>query len=171
MENLKRHKRSVNHKRKACNEHSKSIQKISVRSKKLKCGLNSWNFRKFQFMLDYKHKLNGFAVEYLNPRRTSSLCSRRGGKIAPMEKNCPIRGFDRDVNACINLLKMLGGSGSPESLSMSVMKLSCQGLKADEVDRAKLRGKVERFSTGKKFYLRAMNLQQPVIIYKQIMQR
>jgi len=78
-------------------------------------------------MLDYKHKMNGFDVDYLDPHNTSSICSRCGGKIAPMEKVCSKCGLDRDVNACINLLKMWGGSGSPESLSMSVMKL---GVKA-----------------------------------------
>jgi len=163
MENLKDIRNSVNRKRKAFNKHSKRVQKISVHSKRLKRRLNSWNFRKFQFLLDYKHKLNGFEVEYLNPYRTSSVCSRCGGKIAPIEKTCPTCGLDRDVNACLNMLKMWGCPGYPESLSMSVMKLGCQGLKADEVNQAKLRKEVEDSSTGEKALLRATNFQQPDI--------
>ena len=145
MENLKKIRKSINRKHKAFNKYSGKVQRVSMHSKRLKGRLNSWNFRKFQSLLDYKHKMNGFDVEYLDPHNTSSVCSRCGGKIAPMEKECSKCGLDRDINACVNLLKMWGGSGSPESLSMSVMKLGCQGLKADEVNQAELRGEVGRF--------------------------
>ena len=146
MENLKKIRKSINRKHKAFNKYSGKVQRVSMHSKRLKGRLNSWNFRKFQSLLDYKHKMNGFDVEYLDPHNTSSVCTRCGGKIAPMEKECSKCGLDRDINACVNLLKMWGGSGSPESLSMSVMKLGCQGLKADEVNQAELRGEVGRFT-------------------------
>lgn len=96
-------------------------------------------------MLDYKHKLNGFDVVYLNPYKTSSSCSKCGGKIAPMEKACPTCGLNRDMNACLNLLRMWGSSGSPESFSVSVMKLGCQGVHADAVNPAELREEAHGF--------------------------
>jgi putative transposase len=143
MENLKGLRKNVNRKVLSYNRFSKRLQYISVNNKKIKRRLNSWNFRKFQFLLDYKHKLNGFDVKYVKPYKTSAVCSRCGGKIAPMEKNCRVCGIDRDINACLNMLKMWGKSGCPESLSVSVMKLGCQGLYADEVNLAKLREKYQ----------------------------
>jgi len=64
-----------------------------------------------------------------------------------MERFCPACGLDRDVNA---VLKMWGGSGFPESLSMSVMKLGCRGLTPYEVNPAKLRGEVGIFRQPEK---------------------
>jgi len=64
--------------------------------------------KRFQFYVDYKAKLNGSRVEYVNPRGTSKICSRCGGKIAPNEKICPSCGIGRHVNACLNILKMCG---------------------------------------------------------------
>lgn len=64
-----------------------------------------------------------------------------------MEKTCPKCGLDRDINACLNMLKMWRGSGSAESLSVSVMKLGCQGLYADEVNPAELREEVKFFDS------------------------
>lgn len=150
MENLKNIRNSVNRKRKIYNHFSRRVQYVSVRNKPLKRRLNSWNFRKIQFQLDYKHKLNGFDANYLNPFRTSSICSRCGGKIAPMEKNCPTCGLDRDINACLNMLRMWGCSDYPESLSMSVVKLGCQGIKANAVNPAELRKEVGRFINRRK---------------------
>jgi putative transposase len=143
MEDLKGIRDTVNRKVKRYNRFSKRVQNVSIRSKYLKRRLNSWNFRKFQFLMDYKHKLNGFDIVYLNPFKTSSVCSRCGGRIAPMEQACPNCGLDRHVNACLNMLKMWGCSGYPESPSMSVMRLGCRGLYADEVNQAELRGEVE----------------------------
>ncbi|KPV65197.1 MAG: putative transposase DNA-binding domain protein [Candidatus Bathyarchaeota archaeon BA1] len=145
MENLSNIRKSVNRGVKRYNRFSKRIQPVSLKSKNLKRRLNSWNFRKFQFMLDYKHKLNGFDMVYLDLYETSSLCSRCGGKIAPMEKTCPTCGLDRDANACLSMLRMWGGSGSPESLSMSVMRLGYQGAYADAVNPAELREEVHGF--------------------------
>ena len=145
MEDLKNIKNSVNRRVKKYNGFSRRIQLVSLRSRNLKRRLNTWNFRKLQFLLDYKHKLNGFDVIYLNPYKTSSLCSRCGGMIAPMEHTCPVCGLDRHINACMNMLKMWRGSGSTESLPMSVMKLGCQGVYADEVNSAKLREEVGIF--------------------------
>jgi len=150
MENLKNIREGINRKAKRYNVFSRRVQTVSVNNKNLKRRLNSWNFRKLQFMLNYKHKANGFRVEYLNPYKTSSLCSQCGGRIAPRDKVCPNCGLDRDVNACINLLKMRGFSGYPKSLSVSMMKLGCQGITANEVNPAKLREEVEGFVNREK---------------------
>ena len=147
MENLKNIRVAVNRKVKRYNRFSKRVQSVSLRSKNFKRRLNSWNFKKIQSMLDYKHKLNGFDVVYLNPYKTSSLCSGCGGKVAPMEKACSKCGLDRDINACLNMLKMWRASGSAEGLSMSVMKLGCRGLCADEVNLTELREEVEFFDS------------------------
>ncbi|MEM1883312.1 MAG: zinc ribbon domain-containing protein, partial [Candidatus Bathyarchaeia archaeon] len=147
MEDLRNIRKAINHKVKRYNGFSKRIQPVSLRNKNFKRRLNTWNFRKLQFLLEYKHKLNGFDVVYLNPHKTSSICSRCGGKIAPRERRCQNCGIDRHINACLNMLKMWGVSGSPESLSVSVMKLGCQGSYADEVNPAELREEVEFFDT------------------------
>jgi len=145
MENLNGLRDSVNQRVFRYNKFSGKLQFVSRRSRNLKRRLNSWDFRKFQFLLDYKHKLNGFDVIYLNPHKTSSVCFRCGGNIKPQEKLCPKCGLDRDINACLNLLKMYGVSGSRESLPMSVMRLGCQGIYADEINQAKLREEVGIF--------------------------
>ncbi|MEM2673700.1 MAG: IS200/IS605 family accessory protein TnpB-related protein, partial [Candidatus Bathyarchaeia archaeon] len=102
MEDLRNIRKAINRKVKRYNRFSKRIQPVSLRNKK--------------FLLDYKHKLNGFDVVYLNPHKTSSICSRCGERIAPMERRCQNCGIDRHINACLNMLKMWGASGSPESL-------------------------------------------------------
>jgi len=45
--------------------------------------LHSWNFRRLQFCVEYKAKLEGLPVVYVNPRGTSSLCPVCGGRLAP----------------------------------------------------------------------------------------
>jgi putative transposase len=145
MEDLKNVRKAVNRKVKVYNRFGRRVQLVSLRSKNLKRRLNTWNFRKFQSLLDYKHKLNGCDAVYLNPYKTSSSCSRCGGEIAPIERECPVCGLDRHVNACVNMLKMWGRSDCPESLSVSVMRLGCQGLYADAVNPVELREEVEVF--------------------------
>jgi putative transposase len=75
--------------------------------------LHNWNFRRLQFYIDYKAKLNGLPVEYINPRGTSSLCPICGGRLAPNGHRlmkCLRCGYenDRDVTAGINMLRMRG---------------------------------------------------------------
>ena len=45
--------------------------------------LHSWNFRRLQFYVEYKAKLEGLPVVYVNPRGTSSLCPMCGGRLVP----------------------------------------------------------------------------------------
>ncbi|MEM2273627.1 MAG: zinc ribbon domain-containing protein, partial [Candidatus Bathyarchaeia archaeon] len=83
--------------------------------RKLNRRLHVWNFRQTQFLIDYKAKLNGSKVIYVDPRGTSKNCSICGGIISPKDKACPRCGINRHVNACLNLLKMWGASGSPDT--------------------------------------------------------
>jgi putative transposase len=74
--------------------------------------LHSWNFRRLQFYVEYKAKLEGLPVVYVNARGTSSLCPVCGGRLAPnghrrMKCGCGYED-DRDVTACMNMLRMRG---------------------------------------------------------------
>jgi len=87
--------------------------------RKLNRRLHVWNFRQTQFLIDYKAKLNGSKVIYMNPKGTSKNCSICGGTISPKDRTCPRCGTNRHVNACLNMLKMWGAQGPPTRLSMT----------------------------------------------------
>jgi len=93
-------------------------------NKNLNRRLHSWNFRKLQFFIEYKAKLNGIPVVYVKPHKTSSLCPICGGKLAPngqrlLKCKCGYEN-DRDVIACLNMLRMRGVPVPPECLSMKL---------------------------------------------------
>ena len=74
--------------------------------------LHAWNFRKLQSYIEYKARLEGLPVEYITPKQTSSLCPICGGKLAPnghrrLKCRCGYEN-DRDIIACMNMLKMRG---------------------------------------------------------------
>ncbi|MEM3745021.1 MAG: transposase [Candidatus Bathyarchaeia archaeon] len=96
-------------------EDLRNLRKSIDCGRRLNRRLNSWNFRFIQFLIDYKAKLNGSKVIYVNPKGTSKNCSICGGTISPKDKACPRCGVDRHVNACLNMLKMWGASGSPNT--------------------------------------------------------
>jgi len=106
-------------------EDLKGIRKNINKGKNLNRRLHSWNFRKLQFFIEYKAKLNGIPVSYVNPYKTSSLCPRCGDKLAPNGqrlmkcRKCCYEN-DRDVIACLNMLRMRGVSVPPECLSMKI---------------------------------------------------
>nr|MDO8046251.1 transposase [Candidatus Baldrarchaeota archaeon] len=108
-------------------ENLKNIRKKIKYGRNLNRRLHSWNFRKLQFFIEYKAKLNGIPVVYINPKGTSSLCPRCGGKIAPNGQRvlkCRKCGYenDRDIVACLNMLRMRGVPVPPECLSMKLRK-------------------------------------------------
>ena len=121
MEDLKHLRRTANRKVKKLNKYNHKIQKISVNSDFMKFRLNSFPFRKIQFYIQYKSLLNSSPVYFVNPKNTSKICFRCGGTINS-SKNCPKCGLDRDINACLNILKMWG-LPPPESLFNANMTL------------------------------------------------
>jgi IS605 OrfB family transposase len=121
MEDLRLLRRIVNRKVKKLNKYNNKIQKISERSKFMKFRLNSFPFRKIQFYIQYKCLLNSSPVYFVNPKNTSKICFRCEGNIN-YSNFCPKCGLDRDINACLNLLKMWE-LPSPESLFSANMTL------------------------------------------------
>jgi putative transposase len=93
-------------------EDLKGIRKRINYGRMLNRRLHSWNFRRLQFYVEYKAKLEGLPVVYVSPRGTSSLCPVCGGRLAMnghrrMKCKCEYEG-DRDVIACLNMLRMRG---------------------------------------------------------------
>jgi putative transposase len=86
-----------------------NIRKSVKRSKELNGRLNRWSFRRLQQMVEYKAKLAGLNVAYVDAKRTSSLCPMCGGRLSPnghriLKCGCGLE-EDRDVVAVKNLLR------------------------------------------------------------------
>jgi len=91
--------------------------------------LHRWSFRKLQSIIEYKAKLNGVRVVFVNPAYTSSLCPICGGKLSSNGhrvlrcKKCNFE-VDRDVigswNIRLKALKMWGVTVPPESQPMKM---------------------------------------------------
>jgi|Deesub1362B_J571_1020462.scaffolds.fasta_scaffold08958_2 putative transposase len=64
-------------------ENLKNIRKKIKYSKKMNGRLHRWSFRKLQLIIEYKAKLNGVPIIYVNARGTSSLCPICGAKLSP----------------------------------------------------------------------------------------
>ncbi|MCA6212752.1 IS200/IS605 family element transposase accessory protein TnpB [Thermococcus bergensis] len=100
----------------------------SVRySAELNGRLHRWSFRKLQSIIEYKAKLKGVSVVFVDPAYSSSLCPICGGKLVPNGHRvlkCSNCGFeaDRDVvgswNIRLKALKMWGVPVPPESPPM-----------------------------------------------------
>ncbi|NJE26939.1 transposase, partial [Thermococcus sp. MV5] len=91
--------------------------------------LHRWSFLKLQSIIEYKAKLKGVKVVFVNPAYTSSLCPICGSKLSPNGHRvlkCSNCGFeaDRDVvgswNIRLKALKMWGVSVPPESQPMKM---------------------------------------------------
>lgn len=90
--------------------------------------LHRWSFRKLQSMIEYKAKLKGLRVVFVDPAYTSTLCPVCGEKLIPNGHrvlkcpNCSLE-FDRDAvgswNISLRASKMWGASVPPESPPMS----------------------------------------------------
>ncbi len=89
--------------------------------------LHRWSFRKLQSIIEYKAKLKGIKVVFVNPAFTSSLCPVCGGKLSPnghriLKCKCGFEA-DRDIigswNIRLRALKMWGVPVPPESQPMS----------------------------------------------------
>ena len=86
----------------------KLYRKGNGQGKNYRAKLNGWSYYELQRQIEYKSLFNGIPVIHVNPRGTSSKCSRCEGKI--LEENRMIRcpqcdlHIDRDVNAARNIL-------------------------------------------------------------------
>ncbi|RLG81558.1 MAG: hypothetical protein DRO09_01880 [Thermoprotei archaeon] len=96
-------------------ENLKGIRSHIRYSRELNGRLHKWSFRQLQAIIEYKAKLRGLRVAYVNPRGTSSLCPRCGAKLKPdgyRLLRCPNCGLkaDRDVIGAWNLAQRYVGS-------------------------------------------------------------
>jgi len=118
MENLKNIKERINKRKLKLNKYNNREQMMRTKSLPLLGRLNRTNFRRVQFMIDYKGKWNNIPIKYVNPKNTSRACSRCGyvnGSLKEKRilecKNCGLK-IDRDLNASINIGMALCGSES-----------------------------------------------------------
>jgi putative transposase len=86
-----------------------NIRRRIRRSKAINGRLNRWSFRKLQEIIEYKAKLAGLNVTYVNAKGTSILCPICGGRLSPngyRQMKCKKCGLkqDRDIIAVRNLL-------------------------------------------------------------------
>ncbi|MGQ4913322.1 MAG: RNA-guided endonuclease InsQ/TnpB family protein [Candidatus Asgardarchaeia archaeon] len=98
-------------------------------SVKMNGRLHRWSFHKLQSIIEYKAKLKGIKVVFVNPAYTSSLCPICGSRLSPNGhrvlrcSNCGLEA-DRDVvgswNIRLKVLKMWGVTVPPESHPMKM---------------------------------------------------
>lgn len=81
--------------------------KISKKNRSLNNALHSWSYYQLKTFVDYKAKLLGVPVFYVDPTNTSQECSRCGskGQRKGKEFKCPACGHvdHADVNAAFNI--------------------------------------------------------------------
>jgi putative transposase len=96
-------------------ENLKNIRKTAKSSKRADKNLNSWAFYELQQFIEYKAKLAGIKVIYVNPQYTSQKCSKCGTVEKSNRQrnlyscNCG-NNIHADLNASRNISRLVLGS-------------------------------------------------------------
>jgi len=91
-------------------EDLEKLRENGKKNKRFNKRLGLWFYRRIQFCVEYEAMERGLEVVKINPRGTSSKCTRCGGKLVEdgyRVLRCRKCGFvgDRDVTATVNLYR------------------------------------------------------------------